>query len=132
MIYLALHHLSASPHAAVCPQLVPTLVRLLKNLMSSGFSEDHDVAGLKDPFLQVRIIRLLRVLGKGDMEASEAMNDILAEVLPRCVRYDIMLHHAVRRSPPTPTRQAMSATQCSTRLSVASWRSRLRYDPLLI
>jgi AP-1 complex subunit gamma-1 len=52
----------------------------LKNLILSGYSPDHDVSGISDPFLQVRLIRLLRVLGKNDLEASEAMNDILAQV----------------------------------------------------
>lgn len=28
----------------------------------------------------MRILRLLRILGKGDRDASEAMNDILAQV----------------------------------------------------
>lgn len=61
-------------------KLVPNLVRILKNLLLSGYSPDHDVSGISDPFLQVRLIRLLRVLGKNDAEASEAMNDILAQV----------------------------------------------------
>lgn len=59
---------------------MPNLVRILKNLLLSGYSPDHDVSGISDPFLQVRLIKLLRVLGKNDAEASEAMNDILAQV----------------------------------------------------
>ncbi|CAG8582449.1 15939_t:CDS:10, partial [Dentiscutata erythropus] len=59
---------------------VPLLVRHLKTLVSAGFSQEHDVTGVTDPFLQVKILRLLRILGKGDAEASEAMNDILAQV----------------------------------------------------
>ncbi|CAG8713843.1 15780_t:CDS:10, partial [Acaulospora morrowiae] len=59
---------------------VPLLVRHLKSLVSAGFSPEHDVTGVTDPFLQVKILRLLRILGKGDAEASEAMNDILAQV----------------------------------------------------
>jgi AP-1 complex subunit gamma-1 len=59
---------------------VPTLVRILKNLIMAGYSPEHDVNGISDPFLQVRIIRLLRILGHNDETTSETMNDILAQV----------------------------------------------------
>ncbi|KAI7885398.1 Adaptor protein complex AP-1 gamma subunit [Lichtheimia hyalospora FSU 10163] len=59
---------------------VPLLVRHLKNLTSAGFSPEHDVTGVTDPFLQVKLLRLLRMLAKNDQEASDAMNDILAQV----------------------------------------------------
>ncbi|CAG8473787.1 7016_t:CDS:10 [Ambispora gerdemannii] len=59
---------------------VPLLVRHMKSLVTAGYSPEHDVTGVTDPFLQVKILRLLRILGKGDSEASEAMNDILAQV----------------------------------------------------
>ncbi|XP_041977726.1 AP-1 complex subunit gamma-1 isoform X3 [Aricia agestis] len=61
-------------------KIVPNLVRILKNLILAGYSPEHDVSGVSDPFLQVKILRLLRILGKNDAESSEAMNDILAQV----------------------------------------------------
>lgn len=61
-------------------QVVPVLVRLLKNLVLSGYAPEHDVSGITDPFLQVKILKFLRILGKGDAEASDQMNDILAQV----------------------------------------------------
>ncbi|XP_033226329.1 AP-1 complex subunit gamma-1 isoform X4 [Belonocnema kinseyi] len=61
-------------------QIVPNLVRILKNLIHAGYSPEHDVSGVSDPFLQVKILRLLRILGRNDVNASEAMYDILAQV----------------------------------------------------
>lgn len=59
---------------------VPTLVRILKNLVVSGYAPEYDVGGITDPFLQIRVLRLLRLLGKGDADASDMMSDILAQV----------------------------------------------------
>ncbi|KAM3605032.1 uncharacterized protein V6R79_019586 [Siganus canaliculatus] len=59
---------------------VPDLVQIMKGLVVSGYSPEHDVAGISDPFLQVRILRLLRILGRHNEAASDAMNDLLAQV----------------------------------------------------
>lgn len=59
---------------------VPGLVKTLKSLSTSGYAPEHDVTGITDPFLQVKILRLLRVLAVGDVETSEQINDILAQV----------------------------------------------------
>ncbi|KAJ6129793.1 Armadillo-like helical [Penicillium capsulatum] len=56
------------------------LVRALKGLTTSGYAPEHDVSGITDPFLQVKILRFLRVLGRGDPATSELINDILAQV----------------------------------------------------
>jgi AP-1 complex subunit gamma-1 len=60
--------------------VMPHLVRTLKGLTSSGYAPEHDVSGITDPFLQVKILRLFRVLGQGDATTSEQINDILAQV----------------------------------------------------
>lgn len=57
-------------------QFVSNLVRILKN---SIVVSEHD-ASASDPFLQVKILKLLRLLGKNDPDASEIMNDILTQV----------------------------------------------------
>jgi len=69
-----------SPTRTAFLKLVPSLVKLLRNLLSMGYSPDHDVGGISDPFLQVQILTLLRLLGANDVKASEEMNDVLAQV----------------------------------------------------
>jgi AP-1 complex subunit gamma-1 len=61
-------------------QFIPILVRTLKGLATSGYAPEHDVTGITDPFLQVKILQLLRVLVRGDSEGTEQINDILAQV----------------------------------------------------
>ncbi|KAF9882751.1 clathrin associated protein complex large subunit [Aspergillus nanangensis] len=56
------------------------LVRALKGLTTSGYAPEHDVSGITDPFVQVKILHLLRVLARGDVATSELINDILAQV----------------------------------------------------
>ncbi|XP_074309844.1 AP-1 complex subunit gamma-1-like isoform X2 [Silene latifolia] len=56
------------------------VVRVLKDLVNSSYAPEYDVAGIADPFLHMRLLRFLRVLGHGDADASECMNDILAQV----------------------------------------------------
>ncbi|XP_007479910.1 AP-1 complex subunit gamma-like 2 isoform X1 [Monodelphis domestica] len=61
-------------------QVVPQLVQILRTLVMSGYSAEHSVSGISDPFLQVQVLRLLRILGRNHEESSEAMNDMLAQV----------------------------------------------------
>jgi AP-1 complex subunit gamma-1 len=61
-------------------KFVPNLVRILKNLIMSSYSPEHDVSGVCDPFLQVQILRVFRTLARNDKETSELLYDILAQV----------------------------------------------------
>ncbi|CAL1413639.1 unnamed protein product [Linum trigynum] len=56
------------------------LVRTLRDLVNSPYAPEYDIAGITDPFLHIRLLKLLRVLGQGDADASDSMNDILAQV----------------------------------------------------
>jgi len=60
---------------------VPSLVKMLRNLLNLGYSPEHDISGIADPFLQVKLLRILAILGGNDHQASEAMNDILAQAI---------------------------------------------------
>lgn len=61
-------------------QQVTAAVRVLKQLILSSKVTDQDIGGVSDPFLQIRLLQFLRITGAGSTVASEAMNDVLAQV----------------------------------------------------
>nr|XP_060635989.1 AP-1 complex subunit gamma-like 2 [Anolis sagrei ordinatus]XP_060635990.1 AP-1 complex subunit gamma-like 2 [Anolis sagrei ordinatus] len=70
-----------SPQALQCfSKHVSQMVGILRNLVVAGYSPDHSISGISNPFLQVQILRLLRILGRDNEDTSEAMNDTLAQV----------------------------------------------------
>ena len=66
------------PHGVL--RLVSSLVKLLRNLLNMGYSPDHDVGGISNPFLHVQILTMLRLLGANNVKVSEEMYDVLAQV----------------------------------------------------
>ena len=50
-------------------------------MVSSSSSPEYDINGVSDPFLQVKLLELLQLFGKNNVEASEEMNDLLASVI---------------------------------------------------
>ncbi|WOL06544.1 AP-1 complex subunit gamma-2-like isoform X1 [Canna indica] len=63
------------------------LVRTLKGISNSSYSPEYDIAGISDPFLHIRILKLMRILGQGDADSSEYMADILAQVATKTETY---------------------------------------------
>lgn len=61
-------------------QLAPQAISLLRQLNMSPGTGEHDVGNVTDPFLQVKLLRFLRILGAGNTRLSEQMNDALAQV----------------------------------------------------
>lgn len=59
---------------------VPILCRILRALMMGGFSAEYDVGGVANPYLQVKILRLLNILAHGSPEVSDLISDLLAQV----------------------------------------------------
>ncbi|XP_053312807.1 AP-1 complex subunit gamma-like 2 isoform X2 [Spea bombifrons] len=69
-------------HPGACKRfrkLFPLLLQKLRQIMSE-YSPEHAVSGVTDPFLQVRLLRLMRVLGQNDESVCDAMGDLLAQV----------------------------------------------------
>jgi len=59
--------------------------RVLKALVGAGFVPEYDINGVCDPFLQVRMLRILRLLGpeasvRKDTKITGMMRDILTQV----------------------------------------------------
>nr|PNR43621.1 hypothetical protein PHYPA_016002 [Physcomitrium patens] len=59
---------------------VSTIVGVLKSLVLSGYASEYDVTGISDPLLQIKLLKLLRLVGRGDNESSDVMSDVLAQV----------------------------------------------------
>ena len=57
---------------------VPALVKALKNLLLSGYAPEYEIGGVKDPFLQVKILEILGRCGQDSSDASDEMSDLLA------------------------------------------------------
>ncbi|XP_053558293.1 AP-1 complex subunit gamma-like 2 [Bombina bombina] len=60
-------------------KFLPLLLQKLRQIIS-GYSPEHAVSGVTDPFLQVRLLRLMRILGQNDENICDAMSDVLAQV----------------------------------------------------
>lgn len=56
------------------------MIRYLRNLVSTNYAPEYDINGITDPFLQVKILEVLQYFGRGNAEASDEMNDLLANI----------------------------------------------------
>lgn len=61
-------------------EALPILTKHLKALSGQGYAPEHDVLGVSDPFLQVKLMKLLQVLGASSSSASDQMSDVLAHI----------------------------------------------------
>lgn len=59
---------------------VSNLVRILKNLLMGNSAPDCEVGGVKDPFLQVKILELFGYIGHKNEDSTEDMSEILAYI----------------------------------------------------
>ncbi|CBZ55271.1 hypothetical protein NCLIV_056950 [Neospora caninum Liverpool] len=61
---------------------IPCLVKSLKACLTAGYAHaaEYDIAGITDPLLQCRLLRVLALLAKGDEASSASLSDVLAHV----------------------------------------------------
>ncbi|CAK7899191.1 AP-1 complex subunit gamma-1 [[Candida] anglica] len=67
----------------VLVKTIPKLVGHLKRIATSGYMPDYDVTGISDPFLQVSLLKTLRILATDPHcpdSYLEELNDILTQV----------------------------------------------------
>jgi len=63
--------------------LVPSLVSILKQITEHRLPRDFDYHRIPAPWIQIKLLQILGVLGAMDRAASEGMYEILGEVLKR-------------------------------------------------
>ncbi|KAF4663492.1 hypothetical protein FOL47_005717 [Perkinsus chesapeaki] len=71
-----------SIYRAELAYVMPTLLKQLRSLTISGYgnSQEYDVGGITDPFLQVKILKTLRLLIDLNQPLPEEVSDVLAQV----------------------------------------------------
>ena len=64
---------------------VPYMVKVLRNLLSVNYGSDYNYNGFSDPFLQIKLLRCLRLLGgaylrHGDAKGGEQLKGLLTQI----------------------------------------------------
>jgi len=63
--------------------LVPSFVSILKQITEHRLPRDYDYHRMPAPWIQMRLLRILGMLGYADQTASEGMYEVLMEVMRR-------------------------------------------------
>ncbi|MES1908209.1 MAG: hypothetical protein MHM6MM_001187 [Cercozoa sp. M6MM] len=113
-------------------ELAPSLVSILQQIIEHNLPSDYDYYAIPAPWLQVRLLSLLRVLGQDDRATSEQMYTVLHDVMKRAdilrnVGYAIV-HECVRTvATIAPNRPLIEAAAKATLRFLAAESNNLRY-----
>lgn len=63
--------------------LVPSFVSILKQIIEHRLPRDFDYHRIPSPWIQMDILRILALLGRGDQSSSEGMYEVLIDAMKR-------------------------------------------------
>jgi AP-4 complex subunit epsilon-1 len=63
--------------------LVPSFVSILKQITEHRLPRDFDYHRIPSPWIQMNLLRILALLGRGDQAASEGMYEVLVDAMKR-------------------------------------------------
>eukprot|EP00578_Thalassiosira_sp_NH16_P006527 CAMPEP_0181104594 /NCGR_PEP_ID=MMETSP1071-20121207/15517_1 /TAXON_ID=35127 /ORGANISM="Thalassiosira sp., Strain NH16" /LENGTH=1073 /DNA_ID=CAMNT_0023187815 /DNA_START=42 /DNA_END=3264 /DNA_ORIENTATION=- len=75
--------------------LVPSLVSILKQICERRLPSEYDYHRIPAPWMQMKIVRILSVVGKNDSNSSEGMYEIVGECLRKAEEAGINASNAI-------------------------------------
>lgn len=85
-------------YARELKELVPSMVNILKQVIDHRLPRDFDYHRLPAPWIQIKLLQILAIVGKNDKVASEAMYDALRETMQvSCDEIQLLLNIFVER-----------------------------------
>ena len=73
----------AKNNPASYKDLVPSFVSILKQVIDHRLPKEFDYHRMPAPWIQMKLLQLLSVLGRADQKASEGMYEVLLDVIRR-------------------------------------------------
>ena len=73
----------ASKYTAQYKDLVPSLVSILKQIIDHRLPSEYDYHRVPAPWMQLKLVRILGILGRADSNASNGMYEILHETMKK-------------------------------------------------
>ena len=80
---LPLFHAMIQDDVMQFKDLVPSFVSILKQITEHRLPRDFDYHRIPSPWIQMNILRILALLGRGDQQASEGMYEVLVDAMKR-------------------------------------------------
>lgn len=75
--------------------LVPSLVSVLKQICERRLPSEYDYHRIPAPWIQMKIVRILSVIGKNDSNSSEGMYEVVADCLRKADEAGINASNAI-------------------------------------